>query len=68
MIPYVLRPIRLTDLDDLKSLTDNMEDSIASLPNDKALLIKRIKLSVKSFLSCGSLFAIIASYTTFSNY
>lgn len=51
MIPYVLRPIRLTDLDDLKSLTDNMEDSIASLPNDKALLIKRIKLSVKSFLS-----------------
>lgn len=49
MIPYVLRPIRLTDLDDLKSLTQSMDDSIASLPNDRDVLQERIELSVESF-------------------
>lgn len=49
MIPYVLRPIKLTDLDDLKVLTAGMVDPVASLPDDKNLLCKRIKLSIKSF-------------------
>lgn len=49
MIPYVFRPIRLSDLGDLKALTATMTDSIASLPDNKDLLKKRIKLSEKSF-------------------
>lgn len=49
MIPFILRPIRLSDLDALKSLTESMHDPIASLPNDKQLLKKRIELSEKSF-------------------
>lgn len=49
MIPYVLRPIRLADLDYLKALTARMDDPIASLPDDRDLLCERIKLSLKSF-------------------
>lgn len=49
MISYVLRPIRLTDLDDLKALTQGMDNSIASLPNDRAILQQRIEHSLQSF-------------------
>lgn len=49
MIPYFLRPIRLTDLDDLLALTKTMDVPVASLPENRELLEKRIRLSIKSF-------------------
>ncbi len=49
MISYILRPIKLTDLNDLKALTQAMDASIASLPNDKNILQQRIELSLQSF-------------------
>lgn len=49
MIPYILRPITLKDLPQLKELTENMDCPIASLPNDKKLLKARILLSQRSF-------------------
>lgn len=49
MISFILRPIKLKDLDQLKALSDRMNTPIASLPNDRMLLKKRIELSVRSF-------------------
>lgn len=49
MTSCVLRPIKLQDLAQLKSLVEKMESPLASLPNDKKLLKTRIELSEKSF-------------------
>lgn len=49
MLPYILHPIKLQNLNDLKKLTESMEDPIASLPNNKHLLKERIQFSLKSF-------------------
>lgn len=49
MIHYVLRSIHLEDLDDLKELTEGMRDGVASLPNNRDILAKRIELSQRSF-------------------
>ncbi len=46
---YVLRPVTLKDLDQLKALTEQMTSALASLPNVKKLLKSRIELSVRSF-------------------
>ena len=49
MNSFVLRPIKLKDLNQLKQLTQEMSSPIASLPNDKKLLKSRIELSLRSF-------------------
>lgn len=46
---FVLRAITLKDLNQLKALTDQMDDPLASLPNVKKLLKARIELSQRSF-------------------
>lgn len=49
MSSFVLRPIIMNDLDQLKVLIEGMADPIASLPDNKAVLKKRIHLAAKSF-------------------
>lgn len=49
MNAFVLRPIKLKDLNQLKQITQEMSSPIASLPNDKKLLKSRIELSLRSF-------------------
>lgn len=49
MTQFILRPITIKDLPQLKELIAGMDSQIASLPNDKKLLKQRILLSQRSF-------------------
>lgn len=49
MTSFVLRPVILNDLDQLNVLIEKMTNPMASLPHDKSLLKKRIRLSERSF-------------------
>ena len=49
MDPFILRPIKLSDLDKLHKIIKAMKAPIASLPSDKAILKKRIQFSLRSF-------------------
>lgn len=46
---YVLRPARLSDLDQLVSLVGQLTDSITSIPQDPDFLERRIHKSIRSF-------------------
>ena len=45
----VFRPIRLTDIDDLFSLSNKTGIGLTSLPKQKELLLEKIKKSIESF-------------------
>ena len=46
---YVLRPVRVEDIDATIAMIDTLTDSITSLPRDPALIEKRVHKSVRAF-------------------
>ena len=46
---FILRPARLSDLEQLVSLVSRLTDSITSIPQDRDFLEKRIHKSIRSF-------------------